>query len=85
MVRSGVSLLLVTIHIHVASSALYKKDEVPGSWRRDEEINNFYCLTNIVTVKDDEMGVTCSMNGIFVYFVKYIGWETSRKEHSRET
>jgi hypothetical protein len=79
MVRSGLSLPLVKIHIHVASSALCKKQEVVG--RKRDIKRNLYCSANIVRVKDDEIGVTCNVRGRFAKFVKYVEWGTSRKEH----
>jgi hypothetical protein len=44
----------------------WKRDKVTGDWRKllCEELCNLYSSPNIIrTIKEDEMGRACSMNG----------------------
>jgi hypothetical protein len=56
-----------------------KRDEVMGGWSKlhNEELHNLYTSPNIITVKEDEMGMAFSTNGGGVH----IGcWWESQKE-----
>ena len=58
-----------------------KWDEITGEWRKlhNEELNDLYCLPNIVRVKKieiNEIGGTCSTYGGEEKCIKGFGGET---------